>query len=62
MALIVQLNQNVKNVDATNLHSMPCKIIHDGPANVSGFFEPYVEKNESKNPINSSKTGGGTCY
>nr|CAG4643618.1 EOG090X0IC1 [Ilyocryptus agilis] len=44
MALIVQPSQQV--LDCTEIHSIPCKISHDGFANVSGFFTPYVESKD----------------
>nr|CAH0103756.1 unnamed protein product [Daphnia galeata] len=28
------------------VHSMPCKINHNGQANVTGFFTPYIENKE----------------
>nr|CAG4635184.1 EOG090X0IC1 [Alona affinis] len=51
--IVLQLNQDVVNSKtSTSLHLLPCKISHDGPSNVAGFFEPYVEKNEVKNETN----------
>ena len=45
MAAIVQVNQNFKScLPDSDLHSIPCKINHDGSANVTGFFVPYLEK------------------
>lgn len=47
MAAIVQVNQTSKIcLPDSDLHSIPCKINHDGSANVSGFFVPYLEKSE----------------
>nr|CAG4637489.1 EOG090X0IC1 [Ceriodaphnia reticulata] len=34
------------------VHSVPCKINHDGQANVKGFFSPYIEKKDSTDVIN----------
>jgi len=47
MAAIVQVNQTSKScLPDSDLHSIPCKINHDGAANVSGFFVPYLEKSD----------------
>ncbi|XP_011304801.1 ribonuclease H2 subunit C [Fopius arisanus] len=32
----------------TVLHSIPCKIYGDTPANVSAFFTPYIRKSDEK--------------
>ncbi|XP_063995223.1 ribonuclease H2 subunit C [Diachasmimorpha longicaudata] len=32
----------------TVLHSMPCKIYGDTPANVSTYFTPYIRKSDDK--------------
>nr|CAG4638842.1 EOG090X0IC1 [Cyclestheria hislopi] len=45
MTLTIEHEQNVSAIkENADIHFMPCKINHDGPASVSGFFLPYVEK------------------
>jgi len=47
MAVNIQLNAcDLKFDENCVVHSMPCKINHDGQANVTGFFSPYIENKE----------------
>ncbi|XP_046649120.1 ribonuclease H2 subunit C-like [Daphnia pulicaria] len=47
MAVHIQVNSpDLKLDENCVVHSMPCKINHDGQANVSGFFSPYIENKE----------------
>ncbi len=47
MAVHIQVNASDLKLDENCVvHSMPCKINHDGQANVSGFFSPYIENKE----------------
>lgn len=47
MALNIVLNaHNVTSDKDCDLHLMPCKINHDGPANVKEFFVPNVHKRD----------------
>jgi hypothetical protein len=46
MTLNIQLNSSALKSDGKCvIHSLPCKIVHDGSANVSTFFTPYIEDN-----------------
>ena len=48
MAFTVQLNQNIlEGNEFSSVHLMPCKIHSDGPADVAGFFTPYIGKKKS---------------
>lgn len=49
MALNIQIKPNVlEESECSIVHLMPCKIKSDGPANVSGYFTPYIEKKKSE--------------
>ncbi len=55
MAVHIQVNSpDLKLDENCVVHSMPCKINHDGQANVSGFFSPYIENKE----LDDSSDGG----
>ncbi|KAI9552260.1 hypothetical protein GHT06_022622 [Daphnia sinensis] len=48
MALNIKVNLPDQSCNADCvLHSMPCKINHDGAANITGFFSPYVENKDT---------------
>nr|CAG4636654.1 EOG090X0IC1 [Eubosmina coregoni] len=62
MSLNVQLNKSVLNNNEIKLnnkcivHSLPCKIVHNGAANVSGFFTPYIEDDNDLSKEGVKKT------
>jgi len=44
MTLNIQFNKSaLKSEGNRDIHSLPCKIVHEGFANVSTFFTPYIE-------------------
>lgn len=60
MALNIQVNLLEQNCSARSLiHFMPCKINHDGAANITGFFSPYVE---SKGTDRTDKADRGILH
>nr|CAG4646702.1 EOG090X0IC1 [Macrothrix elegans] len=46
--LMEQKELKTKASGNASLHYMPCKIKHNGPADVDGFFKPYVEKDSNE--------------
>jgi hypothetical protein len=46
MALNIHQVCELKFDENCAVHSMPCKINHNGQANVTGFFSPYIENKE----------------
>ena len=36
--------QSINHIEGITLHYLPCSIRHDGKAQVSTFFEPYIIK------------------
>lgn len=52
MSLNIQLSPNPLTPENCNVHFMPCKINHDGAANVAEFFIPNVHNRDL--PKNSS--------
>lgn len=46
MALKIQQACDLKCDKNCVVHLMPCKINHNGQANVTGFFTPYIENKE----------------
>nr|CAG4642922.1 EOG090X0IC1 [Evadne anonyx] len=58
MVLNVQINRNVLEESVcSDVHLLPCKINTDGPANVSGFFTPYIEKKSDEEVLEASFRG-----
>nr|CAG4641342.1 EOG090X0IC1 [Eulimnadia texana] len=54
MALHVKIDEELVSKTSKNtgeVHLMPCKIHHDGPANVSTYFTPYISE---KSPSDES--------
>lgn len=48
MASNIKLNLPDQSCNASSvIHYMPCKINHDGAANITGFFSPYVENKDT---------------
>lgn len=46
MSIQLQCNNgSLADKKDAEIHLMPCKINHDGCANVSGFFTPYINGN-----------------
>lgn len=44
MALKVKVNdQLLDSNNSSTVHLMPCKISHNGSANVSAYFTPYIQ-------------------
>lgn len=57
MASNIKLNLSDQSCNASSvIHYMPCKINHDGAANITGFFSPYVE-NKDTDIINKADSG-----
>ena len=53
MSLNIEVNH--ESDEKCVAHLLPCKISHNGPANVTSFFSPYIEKKDSHDKGNSWK-------